>query len=479
MRLSIGKFILLLSTLLSLVSAAIPAFSQTSQSIEATGLIAESQYDKREQIDQLTRQIVLKIIDLERFNIHYRMEVGKTGRWAGWRYAGLQEIQSCLNFAGSVTAVGERTSHFHDAEKLSVPKLETSNLLAAVGSLFGSSAAILEFGITEFHDIQSRGKGYSPKAARTYVLTIKNDLEKLILRRRVLIKDELDSPSMALHGQEHAAEERVLIDLFSLALLEFEKLHLGGRRFVAFQKSLYLFDMAKYACNGAGNLCAFMAQHRADRKWNLPAGILLDTGGALVIATPYVSRGIGIIAQEIQKHYTGQIVKETKVLQPGDLEADQAALEKIAMQTAPHGNDIKNPLKRISSYSANKRIFASEFNNIVRKEREGKLTATQTIIAGTLLGGCDLSAGILYTSVGRISTGKTARDARITNYNLGTAAIIGVPANAISTLDTLRIQVQAELSYRKAARENKLPSQLYSSNLKKLDQIEAELTRLP
>jgi len=50
-------------------------------------------------VEDLNRQILEKEIELGRFNLHYKQNVGKVGRWAGWRYAAFQEANFGLNVA--------------------------------------------------------------------------------------------------------------------------------------------------------------------------------------------------------------------------------------------------------------------------------------------------------------------------------------------------------------------------------------------
>lgn len=67
-------------------------------------------------IDDLTKQILLKEIELQKFNLHYSQEVAKQGRWKGWRYAGLQEINMGTSLAGAITSVVYRGAHIHRAQ---------------------------------------------------------------------------------------------------------------------------------------------------------------------------------------------------------------------------------------------------------------------------------------------------------------------------------------------------------------------------
>ena len=443
--------------------------------IASATLVENPPANEVNQIDILTSQIILKIIELEKFNLHYRMEVGKQGRWAGWRYATLQEANFCLNLGSGIFSIGERSSHFDDPEKMSVPKLERCNLTSMIGYIIGASAGALELGITEFHDIQAGQKGFSPKLAKAHVLSLKNEINRLLLERESLLKIEAASPLLHTRAELVSAEGKVLADLRDLALLEYAKLHIGARRFVAFQKSLYFLDMTKYTCSSIGSFFAYMSQHKHDRKWNLRAGIMYDIAGPLIIVTPFVSRGIGIVVQKIQKRYIAPIIADVQTTQIATMEADEAALEKLCLDTKTNTPRLHCPVKRIALYHIENQHFESEVQRIIQKERAGKLTATQNMATGAFTGSCHLASGILYTSAGKIANGQTLHDATVTNCNIGTAAMIGVSGNSVAILDTLRIQVQAEISRHKEAKAGRLSSQLFAANLSQLDQIEQQL----
>ncbi len=97
-------------------------------------------------VDNLTKQIILKEIELERFNLHYKQNVGKQGRWKGWRYAAFQEANFGLNLAGSINNAGERGQHLHSPTKLSVNRVAMGNAIGMIGAIIGASAATMEFG---------------------------------------------------------------------------------------------------------------------------------------------------------------------------------------------------------------------------------------------------------------------------------------------------------------------------------------------
>jgi len=189
-------------------------------------------------IDNLTKKIITKEIELEKFNLHYKLEVGKQGRWASWRYALLQETNYALNLASGIASTDERASHFTTPERTDRYKLGNSNLISMIGYIIGASAAALELGITEWHDLQARHKGFSPKAAKKYVLDLKEAIDRLIAERDALIKIEQAAPLLSPHLAIDIAEGKVLKDLHDLALLEYQKFNIGERRYLTFQKSL-------------------------------------------------------------------------------------------------------------------------------------------------------------------------------------------------------------------------------------------------
>lgn len=418
--------ILLLSNHIALANDNNPSLLRLASAVQAE----KQSPNTIDKIDLLTKQIILKEIELEKFNLYYRKEVGKQGRWAGWRYATLQEGNFCANLASEIYSTSERSSHFKHPDKLSTVKLERCNLTSMVGYTIGASAGALELGITEFHDIQASQKGFSPKAAKAHVLSLKNEIDKLLSEREALLKIESAAPLLRYHVEEGLAEGKVLFDLRDLTLLEYEKFHISARRYVAFQKSLYFFDMTKYTCSAIGSFFAFLSQHRHDRKWNLRAGILDDIAGGLIIATPFLSRGLGILEQKIQRHYIAAIVNDVQTRQIATLESDEAALEKLSSEITPNIDFADSPLKRMSMYRTENHYFESESERIIKQERAGKLTATQNMVTGTFTGSTHLAGGILYTSAGKIANGRTLRDSRITNYNLATAAIVGIPGNS-------------------------------------------------
>ncbi len=211
MRIQIATLILILAILLSSNSIVLANAETVSPLFLANATQSEDEPSKiANDIDNLTRQIIVKIIELEKFNWHYRIEVAKQGRWAGWRYATLQEANFLTNLGSEIYSIGERTNHFNDPDKISLAKLERCNITSMIGYIIGAAAGALELGITEFHDMQASKKGFSPKAAKLYVLSLKSEIDKLLLEREALLKLEMAAPHLHHLAQEDLIEGKVL-----------------------------------------------------------------------------------------------------------------------------------------------------------------------------------------------------------------------------------------------------------------------------
>ena len=79
-----------------------PADSTVDSDTALKGTINNTDPDTAvNKVDELTRQVLLKIVKLERFNINYSMNVAKQGRWKGWRYAGFQEVNAGMGHGWS------------------------------------------------------------------------------------------------------------------------------------------------------------------------------------------------------------------------------------------------------------------------------------------------------------------------------------------------------------------------------------------
>lgn len=435
--------------------------------------------------DDLTRQILLKIVELERYNLHYKQEVAKQGRWKGWRYSGIQEVNGALNLAGGILGTAERGSHLRKSGKHAAGAIHTSvqqnaNLLGLIGSCIGAAGALDELAINEYHELQTRHHGYGPGQARAHVTGLRDQIDHMLAERAALIQVERSATTLQGHANVADAEGKVLKDMRDQGLLEFQRFHVAARRLLAFQNAQYGFDFAKYTTNAIGFEFAFLALHKHDRRWNKQAGIQFEVSGALFIFGPILSRMIGKAVAEGHKRYLHGTLLQAEQAKCDDLVHDKAALD--AMCTAAQTPEDAAPaLGRASIYGDQSKVFQDELAASTKERDKAKLTATQNIGSGFFVGGCKVTSGVFFNIVGYNNHYNTssAYSGRVTNDNLFVASVVGLPATTYSMLDTLRIQITGEINRHKQIAAGTHPSQLINARLAQLDDIERRLGGAP
>jgi hypothetical protein len=431
--------------------------------------------------DDLTRQILLKIVELERYNLHYKQEVAKQGRWKGWRYAGLQEVNGALNLAGGIVAVGERGSHLrksgrHDAGSIHTSVQQNANILGLVGNAVGAAAALDELAINEYHELQARHHGYGPGQARAHVQGLRDQIDHMLAERTALIQVERNAANLQGHANVDDQEGKVLKDMRDQGLLEFQRFHVAARRLLAFQQSQYGFDFARYTINAIGFEFAFLALHKHDRRWNKQAGIQFEVAGALTIFGPVLSRMIGKAVAEGHKRYLHGTVQQAEQAKCDDLVRDKATLDQMC-STAGTTEDAASAIGRASIYGDQSKVFQDELASSTKERNKAKLTATQNIGSGFFVGGCKVTSGVFFNIVGYNNRYNTSSgySGRVTNDNLFVASVVGLPATTYSMVDTLRIQIMGEINRHKQLAAGTHSTQLINARLAALDDIERRL----
>jgi hypothetical protein len=422
----------------------------------------------KSRIDDLTKKILREEIHLERFNIHYRTEVAKQGRLKSFRYFISQQTNATATVAGVIATVDIRTSHFHHSDKLHSASLERATLPALPGQIIGASGSALEFWINEYHRWQSDRMGFSPKAAKAYVLAAREKISRLMAERDALVESEKSSPALQHHYAIDEKEGEILTDIRDLALREFVAYHVGQRKYLAFQQCLYVFDILKNGTGAVGTFLAYEANHEHRRRFNLASGVFSTVSGALVMTTPIISRMYGKLIAEREKRFISPV---DAGLSPNQIELG-SDIEELHRLCANSGQaTAKRTIGRFALYQDDKRDFDDELQASARELRAGRLAATETISTGLYAGATKVALNIEYIIAGN----RYFNNVRVTNYLLGTGAIVYLTGSSTAMLDNLRIQIWSEFVNAKLRRKHLLPSQLLHDRLKDLDEMEAIL----
>ena len=456
------------------------AETNQTQALRLSGSAAVSPEESEQHIENLTRQILLKIIEMEKYNLHYTMEVARQGRWKGWRYTFFGESNAGLGLAGGIISTAYRGARIHHAARVHPALQENANFIPMIGNVLGGSAAAMEFGINTYHDIQAGRRGYSPKAAVAKIKGLRDEIDQLMARRDTMIDSERLEPTLSAHVQINEAEGRVLRDLEFQTLQEFERFHVGARRTLAFQQSQYFFDLAKNTTNAIGYEFAYLSLHRHHRVWNGRAGAMWDVTAPLFMFGPVLSRATGAGVGALTRRSLNTTMKDARTNSIKNLEADLASLNELVQQSRVEPDPVLKALGRTGMYEDHSRQFSQELSAALKTSDKAKLIATQNIGAGMFVGGSKLASGILFSIAGfnHHYNGKGERADRVTNDLLFSASVVSLPATMFNILDTMRIQVKGEINRQRAIKAGTSPGQLVAGRLKQLDELESKLKAL-
>jgi hypothetical protein len=430
-------------------------------------------------IEELTRQILLKEIALEKFNLNYKLNVAKQGRWKGWRYALANEASAALGIAGGIIGTEQRGSHLHRSDKVKNYVQERANWIPMVGTVIQSAAAIMEFSINEYHDYEAYTKGFSPGKARAHVTELKNDINRLMAERDALVRLERSAPMLTGRAEIDDLEGKALADMRDLSLLEYQRFHVSARRLLAFQQMQYFFDLGKSVTNGLGYDFGYLALHRRRRPWNYRAGVMFITSGALTVGAPIASRLWAKGISEYHRYYTRGPVENLEDKETACLLKDKAAIEAAIKNTQM--DSVSSQLDRAAIFEDCGKAFQDSVQSASKELNKAKLVATQNIGAGAYVGASKIASGILFAVPGYLhdyNVNKSQTASRVTNHLLFASGVVGLQASGFSFLDTLRIQLSGEINRHKLAKQGRLPGQLIKARLGQLDALETKLNAI-
>jgi hypothetical protein len=434
-------------------------------------------------VDSISRDILRDEIKLEKYNLQYRLNAAKQGRWKGWRYFFFQETNLGLLEAGSIANIDLRGSHLHDP----VPNfihpgnniISNSVLLPfEIGALSGGTGDALEFANNAYHWFDNRRKGFSQSQSRKYVAGIILGIDKKLAERESAIRQE--PANDAEIAQLQGMEGKLLADFRDLSVAEFERYHIGASRVVAREQSFYLLDGARNAMNAYRYFEGMdLNQHGKPRMLTV-YGILATINSSMIMMDPMLARVIGSGAAYLDKRQLKAAGLPALATGEARLQSDFQSLKGFAGQHRDAAKpEVAAAINRMEIYEANNNYYTTEILKGSSEIRRGQHAALQNMGMGLVVGGCSLPFGIMFDYMAAANPHDAAKspqlNVRIINENDFTGSVIILPAVSVAILDSWRIRATGELAYHRQKAHHTLPGQVIRSRLAQLDQLEAKL----
>ncbi len=439
-------------------------------------------------VDELTRKVLGKELELERLNTIFRQQTMLTNPWRQRRLFAYGETNSSLTLAGLILAMppqyqvaSEKTRPSIKSGTIIKPHSSPSqrnNLRAAarlplIGNSIGTGGDLLELGLNFVNYCSLRKKGLNPSAYRKRVHKLHAEIDNLIEQRRMALTAVAD-----FSGEDRTvaeAEGKLLRDLRDLYLLEYVDYHSGCKKFWLVQNGAYLTDLAKNMTGGAGNILGLEGYHV--RRANLfgAGGLLTLISGVIILITPAVGRVTGNISGLTARDIVSQEAADVHTSTIGAYSADYRqflAINDNRSTSTDYGRAVSN---RRSLYADQEKIMFMRNQYLKKEQKEARGTFFENVVYAGIVGPTKMTNGLMGMIAGwhypqSASTAAKFYAAGSTTYTAGVS---------FSVLETARLWVVFEGSSWKLRHSDMLPSNHYKTRLLLLDNMDTLLKQIP
>ncbi len=415
-----------------------------------------------EQYTALTKQILLKGVELERFSLNYRLESVKQPKFRQLRYFLGQETGAASILAFEITAMDQfHTGRTHPL-KISKRALHGAFATVMAGEIIAGASSLVELGSNTLLAIKNKHEGFDPKSANRFVLKSMNEIDELLTRREALVEAHKDHPAY----ERAVVEGKILRELRKAFINEYANFHADARGYATYNNLFYLFNVATTALGATAAGIAYKAVNKP--KLNGPTNILFIVTGSLAMASPLLSSAAG---EWVRKHSYESFMRqagEPPHFNTSILKTQRQLLQDKLINAEGSLMPALPSVDRLAIYTESDELFQKQLANETSASRHLEKVAVQSNLLGPLIGGCLMTQGILGT------TGYykyTFRPRKQINYYFH-GAVVGTPGAALGVVATAGSLLMSWSYENKLRKQKRLPEQLINDRLTHLDDVE-------
>ena len=415
-----------------------------------------------EQYTAITKQLLLKGVELERFSLHYRLEAFKQPKFRRLRYFLTQEAGMSCVLAFEIVADKQFGTGKHHPLKVSPSALHGAFATAMTGAIIAGAGSCLELASNALLAIKNKRHGFDPGSANKFVISRMRQFDQLLAERDALVAAHPDHPGYA----RAVVEGRILHELRSAFINEYGHFHADARGYAAFSNLFYLFNAATAAVGATAAGIAYKSV--TEPKLVGPVNILFIITGGLAMASPLLSTAAGSLIRKRDYDSTLKQVGVGQIFDSSQLTADRMCLEQLSSDSPGSLMPALPAVERLALYTESDQLFRKQLDNETRILRHLEKVALQSYVFGPAIGGCFLTQGILGT-IGYYKY--SLRPRKLFNYSYN-GAVVGTAGAGLAVVGTAAALL-AEWSYENRLRkEKRLPVQLIQERLAHIDEVE-------
>lgn len=444
------------------------------------------------QIDMLSKQVILKEIELLKLNTRYRIESTRIGKWKPWRQFVYSLAANTLIEVGISHIAYARWKYWRRPTLATKAFLRKGPECLLIGHAIIVGGVLIETGFDMLAQYQQNKKGFDRKTCRNKALALKGEIEKLIQERDVSVQA---TPMSSGQTEVLKVEGKVLNDVKECAVGEFSRLAVRERKIKTARDVANVMTFTQAATGGfVGSLGNLLAVVNRKPRLAVPAGVGFTTSGAFIVLTPPVAKILSIVAANREKKAEAAFFG-VNPKSMSDLDADRSALGNAL---ANAGGGLESARTRLDIYTKQKEIMDKQ---LLAAKAEAQLNRREFIekcVSNGIAGGTKISWGInlivagsdfsntarkaaptlpvrLGNKVYRVPIRTTKTPAQMFSRRVAQGATSNIPGPFVGALDAVQSRFRGETRAHKAKKNGTAPGQLLAARMKILEDMEAKL----
>ncbi|HEY9716637.1 MAG TPA: hypothetical protein V6C69_04155 [Trichormus sp.] len=404
----------------------------------------------------IDRELMLRLIELARFNIQFHEEVNHHQWWRSWTYPIAREAGTSLSLANTLTDMSARAQGLNDPARVSRKAVLRGNICGTIGGAVSGTASTLELVQNALVELHAHSLGYSPHTSVVHVLSMVADIDLLRERRAALV----EQLTMSKEKRVRALEGLVFHEIEDQLLFEFRKWNCYSREVAWRENVFFAIDAGQNYTSMASGILAVAANE--DRQLRGPSGIAALIAGCGATLSPIIASAAGTFIDRYQRRKLSKYFPVKKPILPSDVSMDT-----INALRSGKTNEEDVDLSHVSLLTSNALILDRALENDVRTIQKLRGVAQQQEFIGPAIG---------LTSVARATIATDAyysSDPRKTNQMLFAGRIPQAAGQVSAITITAATKIMSVKKDAELRKRGALPSQIFNARLKKLDALEA------
>jgi hypothetical protein len=464
-RLDLFRVCLLLLVLIAY--SVMPVLALQESPPEAVGLTESA---IKEKIAALDQKIMLQVIALARFNLHYHGGVNQKNFSQEWLYPMQREAGTALSFTNTVIDIHERARGINNLARISRSAQRSGVTCALTGQAITGTSSAVELLQNLRQTVIASRRGYSPASSLAQVQAIDNHIADLLDQRKKLMA----IAPFADEDKLYSLQGRLLEHMRNQLIFEFKNWSASSRSQEWSENTFYALDSTQGYLQMSAS-CLILKGFRVSGTGG-NAAILNLVANGIVMVNPLLKHQAGrLIAARQRKH----LDKLFPLGRPQNIETVLAEYDYTPDAKTAGGAEAVGEEKELAFLIQQSAALDGPLNREVETVLRLRRIADQQAISGPLIGLSGVTRSLMntiaYYQISH-SSSQSEHHTRLVANQLNLAGrIVQSTGQSYSLYDTASTEVRHYRFKRALQKAGNLPKQRLKRRLDALDKSEKRI----